>query len=157
MSEIKSISEFIKYSNYSSSDFKNGIDMFYLSLMDIFKEYVYFCKSHGFYIESRQLLGKYLTNNGFEKKRQSYGMAYKVYRGVSSRKEEIKGCSHFECCSSDRLNEKLTKILGKLDYCVEQLDDVINSYELNEEQDGYLDIELNQIHCAIGNIEKCIK
>lgn len=157
MSEIKSISKFIKYSNYNSSDFKNGIDMFYLSLMDIFKEYVAFCKYHGFYIESNQALGRYLTNNGFEKKRQSYGMAYKVYRGVSSKKEHVKEGLPFECDSSNGINNKLTEVLDKLDYCTEQLDDVMNSYELNEEQDGYLDIALNQIHCAIGNIEKALK
>lgn len=97
MSKIKSISEFIKYSNYSSSDFKNGIDMFYLSLGDIFEEYVAFCKYHGFYIESNQALGKYLTNKGFEKKRKSYGIAYKVYRSIEDKKEDAKKGLPFEC------------------------------------------------------------
>ncbi len=51
---------------------------------------------------------------------------------------------------------KLVEILGKLDYCTDRLDDIINSVDLSDEQDGYLDISLNQIHCAIGNIEKAL-
>lgn len=55
------------------------------------------------------------------------------------------------------MNKEITDVSNSLNYCSDTINCIIKLFELTDDQYTYLNIALNNIQCAIYNLEKLYK